>query len=135
MIKILIFDTNTLISASLSPGSVNRKAFEKAGEIGIVVHSGATLLEFKETLTRPKYDKYISIQKRLQAISAFEKRSQLIQVSAIIDVCRDPKDNKFLELAIDSGAACIITWDNDLLVLNPFEEIPILTPTDFLKAF
>jgi uncharacterized protein len=86
-------------------------------------------------LLRPKFDKYVSTDKRLLAISAFEKKSQLIQVIVKVDICRDPKDNKFLELAIDSGAACIITWDKDLLVLNPFEGIPILTPADFLRVF
>jgi predicted nucleic acid-binding protein len=54
---------------------------------------------------------------------------------ANINVCRDPKDNKFLELAVEAGAACIITGDKDLLVLNPFENILILTASDFLKVF
>ena len=73
MIKIFVFDTNSLISASLSPGSVNRKAFDLAREIGIPVYSNATLTEFTETFLRPKFDKYISAEKRLQNI-AFLKR-------------------------------------------------------------
>jgi predicted nucleic acid-binding protein len=52
-----------------------------------------------------------------------------------IDACRDPKDNKFLELAVEAGAACIITGDKDLLVLNPFRNIPIFTPAEFLEKF
>jgi len=135
MIKIFVFDTNSLISANLLPGSVNRQAFDKAFETGIPVYSDATLTEFAETLIRPKFDKYISASKRLEAISAFEKRGQLIRVSISIDICRDPKDNKFLELAVEAGASCIITGDKDLLVLHPFENIPILSATDFLKAF
>jgi putative PIN family toxin of toxin-antitoxin system len=135
MIKIFVFDTNVVVSSNLSPGSVNRKAYDRAREIGISVHSANTFTEFSETLLRPKFDKYVSTDKRLLAISAFEKKSQLIQVIVKVDICRDPKDNKFLELAIDSGAACIITWDKDLLVLNPFEGIPILTPADFLRVF
>jgi putative PIN family toxin of toxin-antitoxin system len=135
MIKIFIFDTNTLISAALSPGSVNRKAYDRAREIGITVHSSSTFAEFSEALSRPKFDKYISIQRRHQSIIAFEKTSQLVTVSTNINLCRDPKDNKFLNLAIDAGAACIVTWDKDLLILNPFEEIPIVTPADFLTMF
>lgn len=135
MIKTFVLDTNILISATLSPLSVNRKAYDKALEIGISVYSSATFMEFSETLVRPKFDKYVSIEKRIEAISAFEKRGQLMQVTAKIDVCRDPKDNKFLELAIECGAACIVTGDNDLLVLNPFEEIPILSAADFLSKF
>ena len=92
----------------------------------------------------PNFQKYlfdlnltnnISIEKRLEAIAAFEQKSQLIQVSTKISACRDPKDDKFLELAIESGASCIVTGDNDLLVLNPFETIPILTAKDFLDKF
>jgi putative PIN family toxin of toxin-antitoxin system len=60
---------------------------------------------------------------------------QHIQVSVSINLCRDPKDNKFLELAIEAGAACTITGDKDLLVLHPFENIPILSAADFLKSF
>lgn len=135
MIKIFVFDTNSLISANLSVDSVNRRAYDRARQIGIIVHSDLTFSEFSEVLTRPKFDKYISHQERQQAISTFEKKSQLIKTFSHITICRDPKDNKFLDLAIDSGAACIITGDKDLLVLNPFEGIPILTAADFLKTF
>ena len=135
MIKIFVFDTNSLISANLLPGSVNRKAYNKVLEIGITVYSEATFAEFSATLNRTKFDKYISIEKRVEEINAFEKRGQLISISVSIDACRDPKDNKFLELAIEADATCIITGDKDLLVLNPFQNIPILTAAEFLEKF
>jgi putative PIN family toxin of toxin-antitoxin system len=135
MIKVFVFDTNSLISANLSPDSVNRKAFDKVRQIGIAVYSNATFAEFAEALSRPKFDKYISIKKRQQAVTAFKKRAHLIPVSITLKICRDPKDNKFLELAVEAGAVCIITGDKDLLVLHPFENIQILSATDFLKAF
>jgi predicted nucleic acid-binding protein len=47
-------------------------------------------------------------------------------------VCRDPKDDKFLEAALTSQADCLVTGDADLLVLDPFEGIPILRPAEFL---
>ena len=135
MIKVFVFDTNSLVSANLLTESVNRKAYDRAREVGIPVYSGVTLQEFAEILARPKFDRYISPEKRLQALHGFEKAGQLISVSAKVEICRDPKDNKFLELAIESAAACIITGDKDLLVLNPFEGIPILNAAEFLKAF
>jgi predicted nucleic acid-binding protein len=46
-------------------------------------------------------------------------------------VCRDPKDDKFLNLAVVCEASCIITGDKDLLVLNPFQNIPVLTAAEF----
>lgn len=135
MIDIFVIDTNTLISANLLPESVSRKAYDKAREIGIQVYSSATLAEFSTTLSRSKFDRYLSVEKRIAEVNVFERTGQLITVSTKIDACRDPKDNKFLELAIESGAACIITGDKDLLVLNPFRNIPILTPTEFLEKF
>jgi predicted nucleic acid-binding protein len=49
-----------------------------------------------------------------------------------IEICRDEKDNQYLELAINGQATCIVSGDSDLLVLNPFREIPILTIQEFL---
>jgi len=57
----------------------------------------------------------------------------LITVTKQIKACRDPKYDKYLELAVACSASCIITGDKDLLVLNPFDNIPILTPADFLN--
>ena len=48
-------------------------------------------------------------------------------------VVKQEGDNKFLELAFSGNADCIITGDQDLLVLNPFREIPIITPRKFLS--
>jgi predicted nucleic acid-binding protein len=49
-----------------------------------------------------------------------------------ITVCRDPKDNKVLEGAVAGRADVIVSGDEDLLVLNPFEGIPIVGPAEFL---
>jgi uncharacterized protein len=135
MINIFVFDTNSLISANLLPNSVNRQAYDLARNLGMVVCSTITLSEFAETLMRPKFDKYITVEKRLNALDLYEKTSQQIEITQSIKICRDPKDDKFLELAIEAGASYIITGDKDLLVLNPFKNIIILTAADFLKLF
>ncbi len=61
------------------------------------------------------------------------QKATLITIIEQITDCRDPKDNKFLELAINGNATCIITGDKDLLVLHPFRGISILTPRLFLE--
>ena len=121
MIKPFVFDTNSLISADLSPNSVNRQAYDKARELGITVYSDETLAEFIEVFNRSKFDKYVSQQSRNRAINAFENSGQHVQVFTHVDICRDKKDNKFLELALDVNAACVITGGHDLLVLHPFK--------------
>jgi predicted nucleic acid-binding protein len=59
----------------------------------------------------------------------------LIDPSIEITVCRDPKDNMILELAVSGEADFIITGDEDLLILNPFQSIQILTPDAWLTNF
>ncbi len=130
-----VIDTNTLISAFLFKLSNPRKAFDKAIDIGKISASRETFKEFSEVLLRPKFDKYISTEGRLIVLQEFRGLTIFNEVSEIITDCRDPKDNKFLELAISSNASCIITGDKDLLVLHPFRDIPILNATDFINNF
>ncbi len=47
------------------------------------------------------------------------------------DLCRDPDDVKILGLAVAANADCIVTGDKDLLVLEEFEGVPIVTPRSF----
>ena len=45
----------------------------------------------------------------------------------LLVACRDAKDDKFLELAVNGNAELIVSGDEDLLILNPFQEIAIVT--------
>ncbi len=60
-------------------------------------------------------------------------RSTMVQPQQQIVVCRDPKDNMYLEVAVEGQADFVITGDSDLLILHPFRGIPIITPSAFLK--
>ena len=119
----------------LSDSSIAAQAYYKAKATGGIVHSEETFNEFSDVFIRPKFDRYLPLIKRLAIIEDLRAIAKVIPITNIIKACRDPKDDKYLELAISSGAACIITGDKDLLVLTPFEGIPILTPADFLKVF
>jgi putative PIN family toxin of toxin-antitoxin system len=129
-----IFDTNAFISAILLENSVNAQALDKAFKSGEVIVSGATFSEFTQVLSRKKFDKYLTNERRLQALGKLERDTILQPVTIKLNACRDPKDDKYLELAVDSNATCIITGDKDLLILHPFRNIPILTAAEFLKA-
>ena len=132
--KKFIIDTNTLISALLIKNSTTFKALEKARHNGKLLFSEDTFLEFELVLFRKKFDRYFSKDERLQIIERFYNEAAFITVSSALKLCRDPKDDKFLNLAIDSNAFCIITGDKDLLVLHPFHNILILSPFDFLDT-
>ena len=134
-IDTFVIDSNTLISAFLFEHSVPSKAYEKAKRLGKIARSNETFTELFVTLVRSKFDKYISLPNRLDFLN--EVKSILIphEILENISDCRDPKDDKFLELAVASKASCIISGDKDLLVLHPFRGIPILNATDFLQIF
>jgi len=65
-------------------------------------------------------------------VNLIRLRGELVTPIKKLTACRDPKDDKFLEAALVAKADCIVSGDADLLVLNPFEEIPILRPAEFL---
>ena len=60
--------------------------------------------------------------------------AELVTITARIATCRDPTDDKFLELAVNGHAALIVSGDRDLLALNPFRQIPIVTPAAFVQG-
>jgi putative PIN family toxin of toxin-antitoxin system len=135
MIKLFVFDTNSLISAHLLPQSTTRAAYDKAQKDGLLVYSIEILKEFAEVFSRDKFNRYLNLEDRMDFINAFEQRSLYINVSSELKASRDPDDDMFLQLAVDSKATCIISGDPHLLELHPFHGIPILNAADFLKSF
>ena len=126
-----VFDNNVLVSAALL-GGVPRKAFDKLLDSGTVLVSVPVLLELADVLNRPKFDKYVTHDERMRFMVSFLKVAEMIEVSETIIACRDPKDDKLLELAVSGTADFLVTGDKDLLVLNPFRGVEIITPREFL---
>lgn len=134
MTKQYIFDTNSLISAFLLEKSVSRSAYDEARSMGKIMLSLETYREFSDVFIRPKFDRYVTLNKRQQIIEDIWSVGSLVEVTETITLCRDPKDDKFLSLAVATNVSCIVTGDRDLLVLHPFRNIPIFTPAEFLRA-
>ena len=130
--KLWVLDTNTLISRLLVPKGVAAQAVDRALESGVLLVSEATLGELVEVLNRPKFDPYVSHEDRRRFVALLGGVSRMIPVSHHIQSCRDPQDDKFLDVALSGGADAILTGDKDLLELNPFHGIRILRPAEFL---
>ncbi|MDZ8109616.1 MAG: putative toxin-antitoxin system toxin component, PIN family [Nostoc sp. DedQUE12a] len=132
--KLIVIDTNVLLSAALSPNGTARKVLDKAYKDFKIAQSEETYQELNIRIYKRKFDKYISDEDRQYLLDAVKKHSQFIQIKSQINTCRDPDDNKFLELAKDSNAEFLITGDRDLLSLNTLAEYQnqIITPRDFL---
>ena len=62
------------------------------------------------------------------------REAEVVEITESVTACRDVKDNKFLELAVCGNATALLTGDQDLLVLNPFREIPIITAAEYLQS-
>ena len=128
-----VLDTNLLLSAALFKNSLARKAFDivVTSESEIIL-STPVLEELTDVLSRSRFDRYVSIEIRNQFLGDFLELIEMVDITRTITDCRDPKDNKFLELATSGHAQFILTNDKDLLVLNPYESISIVEPVDFL---
>ncbi|MCX5961586.1 MAG: putative toxin-antitoxin system toxin component, PIN family [Cyanobacteria bacterium] len=131
----LVLDTNILISALLSKRSTPFYVVSYAFKHHILLVSQETLGEFEKVVFRKKFDKYLSNEERYIFIAKFMVAAEMIEIIERFDVCRDTKDNCFLDLAVNGQADFLITGDEDLLVLNPFQNTEIISADSFTKRF
>ncbi len=134
----VVFDTSTLVSAALRVGSVPHHALMQAFTNGTVCTSASTLDELEQVLLRPKFDRYQPTEVRKEFITIMRRHASLFAVSEanereVSPPCRDPKDNKFLALIQACNGDVLISSDADLLTMHPWQQIPILTPAQFLQ--
>ena len=130
---VVVADTNVFVSALLIPTGVAAKALNHALENAVVVASEETLVELGTVLSRPKFDRYLSADERGEYFELLAGVVRVVNVHHSVTACRDPKDDKFLSLALAAEATCLLTGDLDLLALHPFHEVQILTPATFLE--
>jgi putative PIN family toxin of toxin-antitoxin system len=129
----IVADTNCLVSRLLLPSTVPSRAVRKAADFGLLLVSEATMDELADVLSRPKFDRYVSMQDRQQFLRLLGRIAEFVTAGYPVRECRDPKDDKFLEVALNGKADLILTGDADLLTLNPWRGIAILSPADYLK--
>lgn len=128
----VVLDTNVLVSALLLPRSVPRQAFDYVQDRGRALISEATVDELNEVLRRSRFEKYLAEAQRLEFLATLIREAELVSVTEVVTACRDPKDNKFLELAVSAKATYLVSGDRDLLALHPFRGIPVVAPQAFL---
>lgn len=128
-----VFDTNVLVSRLLNPGGIPAQAVDAGLDSGLLLLSDDTFDELAQVLMRPKFDPYLSAEERLQALQATAAVCRRVHVSRSLKACRDPRDDKFLDVAVHGQAHALVTGDPDLLALNPFHGVPILKPAEFME--
>lgn len=132
----IVFDTNAFISAAIIQNSVSNQALTVAAKQFEIVVSEATWIEFETRIERPKLFRYFGNleAQREEVVKTIGRVVKHIVVQSVITDCRDPDDNKFLALALDSEAEFIVTGDRDLLELHPWRGVQVLTAGDFVRA-
>jgi putative PIN family toxin of toxin-antitoxin system len=128
----IVFDTNTLVSRLLLTDSVPAQAVRKAVNEAQLLVSDATMTELADVLARAKFDAYVSLEDRQQFFRLLGRIAEMVPIVHTVRACRDPRDDKFLELAVNGEAEVVVTGDEDLLALHPFRGIPIITPAAYV---
>ena len=129
----VVLDTNVLISAALRRDGRPRAVVDAVREEGgVLLFSDETFDELRTRLLLSKFDRYVSPDGRAVYLAQLEAVSEWVPIASAKLGCRDPDDDKLLETALMGAADCLVTGDRDLLEMSPFQNIPILPPTDFL---
>jgi uncharacterized protein len=128
----VVLDTNVLVSAALKRQSTPGATAHIIERYHDLLKSLATEQQLFEVAARPHFAATLpdDTQAWLRALMA---AAELVEITERIVACRDPTDDKFLELAVNGRAELIVSGDRDLLALNPFRNIPIVTPAVFVQ--
>ncbi len=130
-----VIDTGIFVSALIRPqgrtGAVLQALKDKRFTL---IYSTDILVEIIDVLGRDKFrSKYhISPDDIAALIDLIRLRGELVIPSQKQTVCRDPKDDIFLEAALEGEAEYIVSGDFDLLDMKSFENISMLRVAEFL---
>lgn len=129
----VVIDTNVLMSGIFFKGNPNRvlaaldeNQFEACANENIVI-------EYKEVLKRLK--KKLKRTPSNDLFQTFIDRLNIFEAKSNIKICRDPDDDKFIECALDSKALYIVSGDKDLLSIEEYNGVKIITVAEFCEHY
>jgi putative PIN family toxin of toxin-antitoxin system len=125
----VVLDTNVLIAAFIARG-VCTDVFERVIDEHELLLSPFILGEFERVMVR-KFE--LDRDRVKRAVALLHRKGQVVDPAPLESrVCRDPDDDHVLALARDGRAQVVVTGDDDLLVLDSFESVSIISPREFL---
>lgn len=130
----VIIDSNVWISFLIGKDLSGLQNFIESKTF-IILTCEEQLIELYEVFERPKLRKYFDKDQIIEFFELFEESSKSISLSTKTNLCRDPKDNYLVSLAIDSQADYLVTGDNDLLVLTTINNTIVIKYSDFNALF
>lgn len=132
----VVVDTNVLVRALIKPhGTVGPVLLRLRHGDYTLLYAQSLLEELLDVLNRPRIrHKYGLTEEDIETVLGLILLcGEAVVPEQRIRACRDPKDDKFLEVAVAGKADVIVSGDEDLLTLHPFAGIPIFPPGDFLR--
>jgi uncharacterized protein len=133
--KTIVIDTSVLIAACIYPDRKPAAIFRQALVQFKLAVSAETLGELEVVLGRSKFDRWRAAEERLAWFEQYRDNVTLYDTPVISTACDDPKDNKFLDIALAAKAIVIVASDDDLWRLHPHKGIDILSLQDFQSKY
>jgi len=129
----VVVDTNVFVSGLLAP-SLNRDVIIalKNFKFNLII-SIELFDELLDVVTRVKFRSILTHEVVYNLIEIIKTQAKFVNPRQKVSICRDIEDQKILECALE-GADIIVSSDKDLLILNTFHSIPIITPKDFIDG-
>lgn len=128
----IVFDASSIVGALLKPDSVPERALLLARARHLICLSDAVEAEIREVICRPRFVRYLGEGRGERVMDLVASAAVRFSPSVAVHDCRDAKDNKYLELALAAGARFLVSSDQDLLVLDPWRGVRIVTPAQFI---
>lgn len=129
----VVIDTNVLISGVFF-GGFPRKILSSVVSQTITACATAEIINEYEEIVQEMLDRKQGHINRT-ILTPLIKTMEIIEPITHVEICRDPDDNKFLECAKDSHALYIVSGDKDLLVIEEYENIQIVTAKEFCEKY
>lgn len=127
----VVVDTNVLLSAALLPDSVPARLVDRLLLQGALVFSEDTFDELRTRIWKPKFDRYLSMERRQQLLHDFNAAALWVDVSVELQQLhhsRDPDDDKLIYASLAASVTRLVSGDDDLLCLSPIGELHVVTP-------
>jgi uncharacterized protein len=126
----VVFDTNVLLAAFLTEGLCAKLLTRARKRQFELVLCPCVLTEFKRIMTKKLKANH---EETVSAIALLTEAAQSVVTpdTEVHGVCRDKSDDQVLACARAAAAVYLVTGDADLLVLEAFEGVRIVSPRDF----
>jgi len=132
----VVVDTNVFLSAALNPMGVPTAVVDRFLQSGALVLSTETYAELETRIWKPKFDRYLSLELRTRLLRDLCAAAQWVVVPDHIAArrfSRDPSDDAFVRAALAAGSLRLVSGDDDLLCLDPIDDLRIVTPRQAIE--